>query len=126
MIKPETLILRRIMNYLKIAHEFDGFHVHGSMLQRRGEPDLDGSIKIGLNWVHLKLEVKTETGEPTELQIHRLREYGKRGYMTGIVTSVEDVERLIIAYTQYLNEGFHLFGHYAALHGIEDKWNIWV
>jgi hypothetical protein len=125
-VKPETRIVQLIKNYLKAAWQGDCYHVHGSMLQRKGEPDLDGSICIGIKWVHLKIEVKTPDGEPSELQKHRLREYGKRGYMTGVVTSVEDVERLIIAYTQYLSEGFHLFGYYAKLHGIEDKYEIWA
>lgn len=102
--KAETLIVERIMRYLRRMWEFDGFHVHGNMMQRKGEPDLDGSILWGDEWFHLKIEVKTESGEPSQIQLIRLREYWRRGYLAGIVTSEDDIDRLVRAYGEYQHE----------------------
>jgi len=73
------------------------------MLQRSGEPDLDGSIwSHALRcYVHIKIEVKTPTGEPTKLQLVRLGEYFRRGYLVGVVTSPVDMELVIMAYEKY-------------------------
>ena len=95
----ETRILKNIMQRLTEYYDFDGYHVHGSMFQRIGEPDIDGSIALGLDeYTHIKLEVKTPTGSPTPIQIYRVRVYHHRDYMAGIVTSYEDVQDLIHAY----------------------------
>jgi hypothetical protein len=93
--KAETSITQACIRYIKDAGG-DAFHVHGSMYQRANEPDIDGSFPTSdRGWLHLKIEVKTLDGKPTPAQVHRLREYAKRGYVTGIVTSVEDLKEVI-------------------------------
>ncbi|KKN27195.1 hypothetical protein LCGC14_0867150 [marine sediment metagenome] len=91
----EAAIVREIIKQLKKGGG-DGYHVHGSALQRRGEPDIDGSYPSSNGkWLHLKIEVKTATGAATSLQLYRLEEYRKRGYITGVVRSWIDVLALI-------------------------------
>lgn len=92
--KAETSITRKCLRYLQDSGG-DGFHVHGSMYQRPNEPDIDGSIFYNGRWLHLKIEVKTPWGKPTPMQVYRLKEYAKRGYITGIVTSVEELQEVI-------------------------------
>lgn len=101
--KLETRIVQNIMRYMSQHYAFDGYHVHGSLLQRNGEPDIDGSLWSDVlgRWVHLKVEVKTSTGEPTKLQLTRLRAYFRRGYLVGVVTSVEDMMLIVRAYEEY-------------------------
>lgn len=93
--KPETYRTRAILTYLKQIGG-DGFHVHGSSMQRKGEPDISGEVPdVNGRWHHLKLEVKTPTGQPTKLQLLRLSRYSRRGYVTGVVTSITDVQRIL-------------------------------
>ena len=91
----ETQIVREIIRQLKEGGG-DGYHVHGNTMQRAGEPDIDGSYPSSDGeWLHLKIEVKTATGIATKLQLYRLAEYAKRGYITGVVRSWVDVLKLI-------------------------------
>ena len=91
----ETQIVREIIKQLKKGGG-DGYHVHGSAMQRKGEPDIDGSYPSSDDkWLHLKIEAKTATGVATPLQLYRLEEYAKRGYITGVVRSWDDVLTLI-------------------------------
>lgn len=91
--KTETSIVRKIK---KFVHSAGGraWHVHGSSLQPSGEPDIDGY----LNGFHLKIEVKTPKGKPTQDQLHRLCDYNKAGYVVGIVTDVYEFINLIDHY----------------------------
>lgn len=89
--KDETLIVRACIAYIKSLGG-DAWHVHGSALQRKGEPDLDGWLPDGR---HLKIEVKTEYGKVSEIQKYRLDIYKKAGYTTGIVKSVEELKDLL-------------------------------
>lgn len=99
MVKAETRITQAILAWL-VANGGDGYHVHGNAFQRSGEPDIDGHIydKRDRRWLHLKLEVKTPEGSPSDLQIVRLKAYHQVGYIAGIVTSVADVEALLWVY----------------------------
>lgn len=94
--KPESAITAACIQYLKGAGG-DAYHVHGSLYQRAHEPDIDGSwySEKHKTWLHLKIEVKTELGRPTKAQLHRLREYAKRGYVTAIVHSVEELKEVL-------------------------------
>lgn len=85
----ETDIVQKIIAYIKLQGG-DAFHVHGSIFQRKGEPDISGEIDIWRGWRHLKIEVKRPGEAPTNLQIKRLRHYHKAGYVAGVVTSLED------------------------------------
>lgn len=88
---PETPITESIIARIKQLGG-RGWHVHGSMLQPSGEPDIDGCLP---NNIHLKVEVKTPTGTPSEKQLYRLRFYARYGYLVGIVTSVEEFDKLL-------------------------------
>ncbi len=89
--QAETAITRAVMARIK---ELGGwcYHVHGSALQPAGLPDIDGCLPDGR---HLRVEVKTKTGKPSKLQLYYLDLFKKYGYITGIVTSVEDFDELI-------------------------------
>ena len=95
--KKETRIVQAILAWMK-ENGGDGYHVHGSSLQRSGEPDIDGNMPCLLGgFMHIKVEVKTPEAGPTpsKLQAHRLAEYKKRGYVTGCVTSVEEFKLIV-------------------------------
>ncbi len=92
---PETRITEACIAWLK-KNGGDGWHVHGSSLQRQGEPDICGEFPTPSGvWLHLKIEVKTPTGVLSKLQEVRLDKYGKRGYIVGVVTSVNELREII-------------------------------
>lgn len=67
-----------------------------------GSPDLVGWVlrRVGGEVVphFLALEVKTEKGKPTALQLEWLEHASAAGVICGIVRSVEDVEALVNPY----------------------------
>lgn len=97
-LKPETKITQDIIKYIKAIHG-SAYHVHGSALQTGGLPDISGEYPTPSNgWVHLRVEVKTPEGVPSERQIYWLRQYWRAGYLVGIVTSLEEFIILISSY----------------------------
>lgn len=100
----ETYITQSIIEWIK-ANGGDAWHVHGSSVQRAGEPDIDGAIFWRDEWLHLKLEVKTPTGKPSRLQIFRLQIYWSEGYLVGIVTSIDETRKLLTAYSEWKRSG---------------------
>jgi hypothetical protein len=117
--KPETAITQAILKWL-VAQGGDGYHVHGNAFQRSGEPDIDGQIydKRSRSWLHLKLEVKTKEGKPTELQLLRLAHYHRCGYVAGIVTCIEDVEAVLYVYSVAHDIA-------CALHDLAERKELW-
>jgi hypothetical protein len=116
------------MDMLKRTRKFDGFAVHGSIFQRSGEPDIDGSVwsNILKDWIHIKLEVKTLEGKPTPLQLHRLRVYHRRGYCVGIVRSTDDVAYLISAWEHWKQHPtLKPFSTSLDMLGVDDEYNIY-
>ena len=99
--KPETKITQACIHYLK-SKGGDAWHVHGSMFQRSGEPDIDGWVRWGERIFHVKIEVKTASGIPSELQLARLRVYHRAGYVAGVVTSPEELMDLLYKHGNYL------------------------
>lgn len=96
--KPETRIVQACLKWLKL-NGGDGFHVSGSIKQRKGEPDITGEYYDDvIGWIHIKIEVKTETGVLSPLQIYRLETYSKSGYCTGVVTSLSEFKQCIQEY----------------------------
>lgn len=87
--KPETLIVEAAIEWLQ-RNGGDAFHVHGGPEQRKDEPDLCGEWYSELlgEWLHLKLEAKTPDGTESSGQEMRRKIYAKRGYVTGVFTSV--------------------------------------
>lgn len=101
-VKSETKITQACIHYIK-SKGGDAWHVHGSMFQRSGEPDIDGWLPYGSHLFHLKVEVKTPIGKPSKLQLERLRVYHRAGYVVGIVTSVEELMDLLFKHSAYLS-----------------------
>lgn len=97
--KPETLLAEKVMAWIK-RQAGDSFHVHGSMFQRAGEPDLCGEIPVPFGWMHLKWELKVPGGEPSKLQLITLDKYSKRGYSVGIVTNTSECKALLEEFIQ--------------------------
>lgn len=95
--KTETPITQAIIRRIK-HNGGDAYHVHGSIEQRGGEPDITGEIETWYGWKHLKIEVKTPVGNVSKRQLFRLRKYHQRGYWVGIVTSVKEYDTLIERY----------------------------
>lgn len=110
--KDETLITNSIIKWLTM-NGGDGFHVHGSMFQRKGEPDIDGWIYRGGEWLKLKLEVKTAKGKPDKLQLYRLKVYSRAGYVAGIVRSVEQTEELLRLHLWWMGSPLKLDASFA-------------
>lgn len=89
MLKTETAIVRSIIGWIQ-SNGGDAWHVHGNPLQRVGEPDIDGWIRMAGGVVHIKCEVKVPGNKPTPLQYRRLSNYRSAGYMSVWVTSLEE------------------------------------
>jgi len=88
-VSSEAAITEAIMRWLRSR----GAHViktHGGP-QRRGLPDLIGVFRGRA----LALEVKRPGGRPTRLQEYELGRWAAAGAAAAIVTSVDDVKRLI-------------------------------
>lgn len=95
--KAETKITQDIIKWMK-GTGGDAWHVHGSAVQRAGEPDIDGWVKHEEEFIPCKFEVKTTEGVPTPLQLHRLAHYSYGGYCVGVVTSKLEVMRCLAEY----------------------------
>lgn len=109
-IKPETKIVDAIQSYV----EFRGgnvLKVHGSSVQRLGEPDLIGGIPAPESYnkrvgrtvnVPFAIEVKLPGEEARVLQLYRIAKWAKVGFCTGVVHSVGEFEDLIEKHLQKL------------------------
>lgn len=126
--QPETLIQKKIQKWIK-ATGGDSWKVHGSGMQRVGEPDIDGWLPYEYGHIHLKLEVKTPTGVPSKIQVVRLRKYWKAEYLAAIVTSVQELELYVQAYTDFIGNGLiHFdkpFTAYMQEVGLTDEYGIY-
>jgi hypothetical protein len=78
------------MRYLNQQPKCYVIKTHGSMYSA-GQPDLLGCYQGRT----LALEVKRPGGKPTKLQAAILKKWGAAGAITGVVTSVEEVEKLL-------------------------------
>ena len=86
----ESSIQRSILSYLNSLPNCYAVTNHGSAWQGAGRPDIFACI----DGRFVALEVKTDTGQPTKLQLHELKKWAKAGAFTSIVRSVEDVEKM--------------------------------
>lgn len=94
--KAETKATQACIAFIKGLPNGDAYHTHGSVMQRRGEPDITGNFDYGgKKFFHLKVEVKTPEGTLSELQLERLRRYAAAGYYTAVVTSVDELAKAI-------------------------------
>lgn len=102
--KPETKIVNDIIEWIE-KHDGNAFHVHGSPMQRQGEPDIIGVMPVMVHrsdinanatvFISLGFEVK-QPGETAEtIQFYRLTQWSKNRWCAGVVHSVEEAERLV-------------------------------
>ena len=96
---PEGLItasIVRLMREMKKSGEPICWRkVHGSVMQTRGDPDLD----ICYHGIAIKLEVKAGKNQPTSIQVHRIQEWANAGAIADVVYDVESV-RTILAWVR--------------------------
>lgn len=64
---------------------------HWQRWQGSGRPDIFASYRE----LFLALEVKTETGQLTKLQLHELNKWSETGAIIGVVRNVDDVRQLL-------------------------------
>ena len=87
----EKDIVKKIMAYLRTIPGCFCWKEHGGMYGTAGIPDIIACI----DGRFYCLEVKTDTGKPTELQKATIRKIRKSGGTAGVVRSVEDARALI-------------------------------
>lgn len=92
--KSETLVVAAIMAWV-MSNGGDCWHVHGSSMQRSGEPDLDGAIFVKGVPVHFKIEIKVDGNTTTPLQEFRLARWRSYGYVTGVAHNLDEFKELI-------------------------------
>jgi len=95
MATPEGKITAAITRHLKRLQSAGVpiwyLKLHGGPMQRAGVPDMilfvDGHM--------LAIEIKKPGGEATALQVHTMAAMARAGAETAVVTSVDEVARLI-------------------------------
>ena len=84
----ESDIVKAIMRYLKTVPNCFAWKEHGGMYGTAGIPDIIACI----NGKFYGFEVKTDKGQPTELQKATIRKIIKAGGIALVVRSVDDVK----------------------------------
>ncbi len=84
----ESDIVKAIMRYLKTVPNCFAWKEHGGMYGTAGIPDIIACI----NGKFYGFEVKTDKGQPTELQKATIRKIIKAGGTALVVRSVDDVK----------------------------------
>ena len=95
-IKPETKIVKQIEKWV---YEQGGevLKLHGSSMQRSGEPDLIGGFGRDTKYggVHFVYEVKLPGEEPRDDQKYRLERWARSYFTAGWGTSLQEFIRFI-------------------------------
>lgn len=84
----ESVIQKKIIDYL---HSQGAWTVKTIQCNKAGVPD----ILASLDGKFIGLEVKTETGKPSALQLRNIKQIIRSGGVAGVVRSVEEVKKLI-------------------------------
>lgn len=84
----ESDIQKKIIDYL---HSLGAYTVKVIQANKNGVPD----ILVSLNGKFIGLEVKTEKGIPSALQLRNIKQIKRTGGIAGIVRSVDDVKNLL-------------------------------
>jgi hypothetical protein len=92
-VQPEARLVRQLVAHLSARPDARARKVHGSPYGAAGEPDLDACVAGRA----VKVEVKRPGGKATALQRHVLDEWARAGAVTGVVTSVADLDALLDA-----------------------------
>lgn len=93
----EAEIVRQIIAFIK-SEGGDAYKVHGSAVQRKGEPDITGEIIINGVTHHIKCEVKTPTGVLSEIQEYRIKHYADMGYFASVVISLAEFKAELLKF----------------------------
>lgn len=80
----ESTLVRQIVAALRATPGVVVRKRHGSSWSVAGDPDLYGSFRGR----HFEIEVKRRSGEVTELQQARLRDWARAGALVGVARSV--------------------------------------
>ena len=81
-----------VLRYLNALPRSKAINTHGSVFFERGTPDVLGSISGRM----VAFEAKRDTKERLrQIQRWRLSQWAAAGAVTGVVTSVEDVQRIL-------------------------------
>ncbi len=104
----ETQLVKKILDMIKFrratGEKIEGKKLHGSPMQRAGDPDL----LIVHNGIAYLLEVKIGKNKVTKLQAERIRQWIAAGAIAGVVRSVEDVEWLLNAKSTFENSDLRI------------------
>lgn len=84
----ESAIQKKIIDYL---HSKGAYTVKVIQANKNGVPD----ILCCLNGIFIGLEVKTEKGKPSALQLRNIKQIKKASGIAGVVRSVDDVKELL-------------------------------
>lgn len=93
-IVKESIVVRRVMDYLKTVPRCFFWKEHGGMYGTAGIPDIICCISGDF----FAFEVKTETGKTTKLQDAMIRKITDAGGIAVVVRSVEDVQKTLEAF----------------------------
>lgn len=95
--KPETRIVHQIESFI-LANGGEVLKIHGSVMQRSGEPDLIGSYML----TPFVYEVKLPNETPRDDQLYRLERWRKQGFAAGWGTSLQDFKSFMSDYVDSL------------------------
>jgi Holliday junction resolvase len=87
--KPETLLVRRIMDWLEASGGW-WMKVHGSPFQKAGVPDIIGCYKGRF----VGIEVKVGNNTPTLIQKSCIQLLKRAGARVGVAYSVEEAIKI--------------------------------
>ena len=102
--KAESTIRTNIAQFIRTSDGF-AFVTSGSIKTAQGIPDILGSIwaKNLNDYVHVAVEVKTENGEPSAVQVEVLKVMRLKGYLPMIVTGVREFDEIVRNYGYFAN-----------------------
>ena len=87
----ESAIVRKILKYLNALPDCVARKRWSGGMGLAGDPDITGCI----HGRHLEFEVKRLGQQPTILQTGRLEEWRQAGAVVAVVSSVEEVRRIL-------------------------------
>lgn len=93
----ETALSVACQKRIRVEHSGAVLKVHGSAMQRKGEPDLLASVPVSGGGLgrFCAIELKQPGKVPTSLQYKRLRDYAAAGALAGYVTTEVELDELL-------------------------------
>ena len=89
--KKESLIQTEVLRWLNLQEYCKAFNNHGTANSGKGRPD----ISAVFNGRYIAIELKTETGTASKVQIKMLSKLRRCGAAIAICHSLEDVKLFI-------------------------------